>query len=148
MDRNGEGRHERGQEKIAEDKAKRQEKRVRRLRRSRVRRRKVIRVESEETQRDANDMDQEEGEEISFEPSAISVAQKPLFRCDNQCSVKTFSFRQLTSVVIKEGEELYTTNLCQKCYNESLKAKGDEPLTKWQWHEFVEKKAHRGRLWK
>ena len=44
---------------------------------------------------------------------------------------KTLSFWQLASVVIQEGEESFTTNLCQKCYNESLKAKGDEPLTKW-----------------
>ena len=75
--------------------------------------RKVIRVESEETQdhvREANDMDQEEGEEISFVPSVISVPQKPLFRCDNQCSEKTLSFWQLASVVSKEGEESYTTN--------------------------------------
>ena len=49
---------------------------------------------------------------------------------------------------MKEGEESYTTKLCQKCYNESLKAEGDEPLTKWQCHEFVEKKACRGRQWK
>ena len=65
-------------------------------------------MESEETQdyvREANDMDQEEGEEISFVPSAISVPQKPLFRCDNQCSEKILSFWQLASVVIKEGEE-------------------------------------------
>ena len=44
--------------------------------------RKIIRVESEETQdyvREASDMDQEEAEEISFVPSAISVPQKPLF---------------------------------------------------------------------
>ena len=57
--------------------------------------RKIIRVESEETQdyvREANDMDQEEGEETSFVPSAISVSQKPLFRCDNQCSENTLSF--------------------------------------------------------
>ena len=94
--------------------------------------------------RQANDTDQE-GEEISFVPSAISFPQKPLFRCDNQCSEKTLSFWHLASVAIKES---YTTNLCQKCYNESLKAKEDEPLTKWQWHEFTEKKAHRGRLWK
>ena len=70
--------------------------------------RKTSRVESEETQdyvREANDMDQEEGEEISFVPSAISVPQKPLFRCDNQCSEKTLSFWQLALVVIKEGEE-------------------------------------------
>ena len=108
----------------------------------------MIRVESEETQdfvREANDLDQEEGEEISFAPSAISVPQKPLFRCDSQCSEETLSFWQLASVVIKEGEESHTTNLCQKCYNESLKAKGDEPLTKRQWHGFVEKN---GATWK
>ena len=53
---------------------------------------KTIRVESEETQdyvREANDMDQEEAEEISFVPSGISVPQKPLFPCDSQCSEKT-----------------------------------------------------------
>ena len=84
-------------------------------------------MESEETQdyvREANDMDREEGEEICFVPSAISVPRKPLFRCDNQCSEKTLSFWQLASVVIKEGEESYATNLCQKCYNESLAARG------------------------
>ena len=110
--------------------------------------RKIIGVESEETQdyvREANDMDQEEGEEISFETSAICVPQKPSFRGDNQCSEQTFSFWQLASVVIKEGDESYTTNSCQKSYHECLKAKGDEPLTKWQWHEFVEKK---GAPWK
>ena len=76
--------------------------------------RKIIQVESEETQdyvREANYMDQEEGEVLSFVPSASSVPQKPLFRCDNQCSEKTLSFWQLASVVIKEGEESYTTNL-------------------------------------
>ena len=90
-------------------------------------------MESEETQdyvREANDMDQEEDEELSFVPNAISVPQKPLFRCDNQCSEKTLSFWQLASVVFKEGEESHTTNLCQKCYNESLEAKEDKPLTK------------------
>ena len=50
----------------------------------------------------------------------------PLFRCDNQCSEKTLSFWQLASVVIKEGEEPYTTILCQKFYNDSLKAKGEK----------------------
>ena len=50
---------------------------------------KVIRVESEETQdyvREAKDLSQEEAEERSFVPGAISVAQKLLFRCDSQCS--------------------------------------------------------------
>ena len=91
--------------------------------------------------REANDTNQEEAEEISFVPSAISVPQKPLFRCDNQCSEKTFSFSHFSSVVIKEGEESYTTNLCQQRYNKSLEAKGDRPLTKRQRYEFVEKKG-------
>ena len=68
--------------------------------------------------------DQEEAEELSFVPSAISVPQKLMFRCDTRCSEKTLSFWQLASVVIQEGEESYTTNICQKCYNDSLKAKG------------------------
>ena len=86
----------------------------------------TIRAESEETRdyvREAEDMDQEEAEEMSFVPSAISVPQKLLFRCDNQCSEKTLSFWQFASVVIKEGEESYTTNLCQQCYNKYLEAK-------------------------
>ena len=78
-----------------EGKAKRQEKKVRKLRAQ-------------------SGKDQEEAEEISFVPSAISIPQKPLFHCDNQCSEKTLSFWQSASVVIKEGEESYTTNLCQK----------------------------------
>ena len=105
-------------------------------------------MESEETQdyvREANDMDQEEAEELSFVPSAISVPRRHLVCCDNQCSEKTLSFWQLASVMIQEGEESDTTNLRQKCYNESLKAKGDEPLTRWRWHEFVERK---GAPWK
>ena len=68
--------------------------------------------------------DQEEAEELSFVPSAISVPRKLMFRCDNQCIKKNLSFWQLASVVTQEGEESYTTNLCQKCYNDSLKAKG------------------------
>ena len=88
-----------------------------------------------------------EAEESSFVWSAISVPKKPLFRCDNLNSEKTLSFWQLASVVIKEGEESDTTNLCQQCYNEYLVARGDKPLTKWQWYEFVEKKAHRGGQW-
>ena len=73
--------------------------------------------------------------------------KKPLFLCDNQCSERTLSFWQFASEVIKEGEKSYATNLCQKCYNESLTARGDKPLTKWRWYQFVVKKAHHGRLW-
>ena len=46
----------------------------------------------------ASDMIHEESEEISFVPSAVSVPQKPLFRCDNQCSEKTLCFWQFASV--------------------------------------------------
>ena len=54
-------------------------------------RREKIRAESEETQdyvREAKGTDQEEAEELSFVLSAISVPQKLMFRCDNQCSEK------------------------------------------------------------
>ena len=60
--------------------------------------------------REAKFTDQEQAEEFSFAPSAISVPRKPMFRCDNQCSEKTLSFLQLASVVIQEGEESNTTN--------------------------------------
>ena len=86
VDPNGKGRHEREQ--------------VKKSRRQREapgeegeelesQQRKITRVESEETQdyvREVNDTEQEEGEEISFVLSAISVRQKPLFRCHNQSS--------------------------------------------------------------
>ena len=39
-------------------------------------------------------------------------------------------------------------NLCQKCFNKHLQAKGEEPLTNVQWRQVVEKKAYRGRMWK
>ena len=98
--------------------------------------------------REAKDADQEEAEEMSFVPSAISVPQKSLFHCDNQCSEKTVSFWQFASLVVKEGEESYTTNVCQQCYNKHLEEKEEKTQTNWQWYEFVENKAHRGRLWK
>ena len=81
---------------------------------------KVIRAESEQTQdyvREAKSTEQEEMEERIFVPSAVSVPQKPLFLCDNECSENTLSYWQLASVVVNEGDEAYTTNLCQKCFN-------------------------------
>ena len=65
-------------------------------------------------------------EERIFVPSAVSVPQKPLFRCDNQCSEKTLSYWQLASVVVNAGDEAYTTNLCQKCFNKLLQAKSEK----------------------
>ena len=95
--------------------------------------------------REAKSTDQEEAEEMSFVSSANSVPQKLMFRFDIQCSEKTFSFWQLASVVIQEGEESYTTNMYQKCYNDSLKAKGEKTQTNWQWRRLAGQKAHRGR---
>ena len=121
-DPNGEGRHERVQEKSRRQSEAPGEE-GEEVKNSK---RKVIRVESEETQdyvREAKDLNQEDAEEISFVLSAISVPQKPLFRCDKRCSEKTLSFWQFTSMVIKEGEESCTTNLCQQCYNVSRVAK-------------------------
>ena len=112
---------------------------------------KMIWVELEEAQdyvRESLDLTREEAEEASFVPSAISVPQRSMFGCDNRCSEKALSFWQCASVVTEEGEESYTTNLCQQGYNKNLIAKGDAPLTKWQWYAVVEKKAHRGRLWR
>ena len=94
--------------------------------------RKVIRVESEESQdhvREENSTEFEEEEERTFIPSAVSVPLKPLFRCHKQCSEKTLSCWQLAAVVLNEGDEAYTTNLCQKCFNKHPQAKGEMPLT-------------------
>ena len=40
------------------------------------------------------------------------------------------------------------TNLCPKCFNKHLQAKGENPLTNVQWRQVVEKEAYRGRMWK
>ena len=49
-------------------------------------------------------------------------------------------------MVVEEGGEGHTINLCQLCYNDKLMQQGKEPLKLWQ-RRGVEKKAHRGRIW-
>ena len=110
----------------------------------------MIRVESEETQdyvRESLNLSLEEAEEMSFVPSAISIPRGPMFWCDNRCSDKALRFWH-ASVVVEDGKEVHTVNLCEQCYNESLTAKGLAPLKNWQCEAVVEKKAHRGRLWR
>ena len=88
MNPDGEGRHERVQAKSSRRESEAPGEEGEEVKSPK---RKVIRVESEETQdyvREAMDLSHEEAEEISFVPSAISVPQKPLFRCDNRCSEK------------------------------------------------------------
>ena len=82
---------------------------------------------------EAKSTDQEEAKELSFVPSAINVSQKLMFRCDNQCSENPFSFWQLASVVIQDGEESYTTIFCHKCYNE-----GGSGTSLWRTRRIVE----------
>ena len=105
----------------------------------------MIRVEPEETQdnvKESLNLSRKKAEEIRLVLSAI-IPQSPMFWCDNRCSDKALSFWQLVSVV-EDGEESYTANLCQQCYNEKLVAMGGS----WQWYAVVEEKAHRGRLWR
>ena len=51
-------------------------------------------------------------------------------------------------MVIEEGGEAHTINLCMLCHNAKLVQQGKQPLKLWEWKEVVEKKAHRGRIWK
>ena len=51
-------------------------------------------------------------------------------------------------VVVNEGDEAKTTNLCQKCFNKHLQAEGEKPLSNVQRRQVVEKKAYPGRMWK
>ena len=53
--------------------------------------------------REAKDMGQKEAGEMSFVSRAISVPQKLLFRCDNQCSEKTLSLWQFGGVKRRRG---------------------------------------------
>ena len=90
----------------------------------------------------------EEALEMSFVPSAISIPRGFMSWCDNRCSDKALRFWKFASVVVDHVKESYTVNLCQQYDNERLTAQGLEPLKTWQWKAVVEKKAHRGRLWR
>ena len=101
-------------------------------------------MESEETQdyvREEMITEFEEEKQRTFIPRVVGVPLKPLFRCDKQCGENTFSYWQLASVVVDEGDEAYTTNLCQKWFNKHLQAKGEEPLTSVKWRQVVEKEG-------
>ena len=49
---------------------------------------------------------------------------------------------QTASMVIEEGGEAPTINLCKLCYNAKLVQQGKQPLKPKEWKEVVEKKAH------
>ena len=104
----------------------------------------VIRVESEETLdyvRESLNMSRDEAEARSFVSSAISTPERHTFWCGDRCSDKALRFWPFASVVVEDGKESYTANLCQQCYDESLTAKGLALLKNWKWKVVVEKKA-------
>ena len=89
--------------------------------------RKVIRVESEETPdyvRYTLNLSRDKAEEKSFVPSAISIPQRPMFWCDSRCSDKALRFWQFASVVVEDGKESYTANLCQLWLQRKRDGKG------------------------
>ena len=96
----------------------------------------------------AKAISQEEADEIGFVPSALSEPREADYWCDNRCSDKAPRYMQIASMVIEEGGEARTTNLCRLCHNAKLVQQGKQPLKSKKRKEVLEKKAHRGRLWK
>ena len=90
-------------------------------------RRKVIRAESEETQDYVCEMltiGPEEADELAFVSSALSESPGAIYFCDNHCSEKAVRCWQFASMVVEEGGEARTANLCQQCCNERRGAAG------------------------
>ena len=82
--------------------------------------RRVIRVESEETQ--------------DYVRETLAA--------DNRCSNQAVRFLQIASMVIEEGGEARTFNLCKLCYNAKLVQQVKQPLNSKEWGEVLEKKHH------
>ena len=112
--------------------------------------RKVIRVESEETQDNVCEtlaISQEEAEDTGFVSSALGEPRGPFYWCDNRCIEKAVRYWQIASMVVEEGGEAHTINLCQQCFNDQLVQQGKPRLELWLCRGVVENKAHRGRIW-
>ena len=108
-------------------------------------------MKSEETQdyvRESLATSQEEADDIRFVPSALSEPRGAFYWCDNRCSDKTLRYMQTASMVIDGSVGVRTINLCQRCYNEKLVEQGKQSLKSKECREAVERKAHRGKLWK
>ena len=76
----------------------------------------------------------EEAEEFAF---VLSARGEPAVR-----------YWQFASVVVEEGVVARTVNLCQQCFYELRLQQGEPRRNSWQWRAVVEKKAHRGRIWR
>ena len=102
----------------------------------------MIRVESEETQDYVCEMltiSLKEADQLAFVPSALSEPRGAINFCDNHCSEKVVRYWQFASVVVEEGGETRTVNLCQPCYNERQVQQGEPMLNSWQWRAVVKK---------
>ena len=81
-------------------------------------------------------------------PCALSEPRGAHHWCDNRCSDKALRSMLIASMVIEEGGEARTINLCKLWYTGKLVQQGRQPQKSKGWKEVMEKKAHRGRLWK
>ena len=81
--------------------------------------------------------DEEEMEELSFVPSAVSEPRWSLHVCDNKCREKGFTFFQVAAVVSQEGGAAHTINLCKQCYNERRLKQDEEEVTASKWRALV-----------
>ena len=68
-------------------------------------------------------------------PSTLSEPRGPIDWCDNQCSEKAVRYWRISSMVVEEGGEAHTFNLCQQCFNGKLAQQGKQPLELWQGKE-------------
>ena len=79
---------------------------------------------------------QEEAEDIAFVPSALSEPRRPIIGATIDAIKKLSRYWQIASVVVEEGGEAHTINLCQRCYNGSYKEQmvqqGRPRLKSWQ----------------
>ena len=118
----------------------------------RPQKRRVMRVESEETQDQVREMlaheelSREQADEIGFVQSASSEPRGTMYWCGNRCSDTALRYMQIASMVIEEGGEARTINLCKRCCNERLFQQGKQSVKSKEWREVVERKAHRGRF--
>ena len=90
-------------------------------------RRALVRKEWAETQEyescQQNDMNvdvDENKEELSFIPSAVSSLagwHEPKFVCDRQCREKEFQYCDIASVMVEDDGAPHTMRLCRDCYN-------------------------------
>ena len=90
--------------------------------------------------------DEEEMEELSFVPSAVSEPRWALHICDNKCREKGFTFFQVAAIVSQEGGAAHTINLCKQCYNERRLKPGEEEVTASKWRALVWQRAFRRNL--